>query len=96
MIIYKLVFVFFKQMQSLIIVTTSKKKKKKVHSIEFQKRFIEYKQFNSGKRETEGIFTLSSHPLTELISDKMSSIWTYLKYTKLLYLHSSGCGWNNE
>lgn len=93
MIIYKLVFVFFKQMQSLIIVTTSKKK---VHSIEFQKRFIEYKQFNSGKRETEGIFTLSSHPLTELISDKMSSIWTYLKYTKLLYLHSSGCGWNNE
>lgn len=74
MIIYKLVFVcFFKQMQSLIIVTTSKKKKK-VHSIEFQKRFIEYKQFNSGKRETEGIFTLSSHPLTELISDKMSSI----------------------
>lgn len=81
-------------MQSLIIVTTSKKKK--VHSIEFQKRFIEYKQFNSGKRETEGIFTLSSHPLTELISDKMSSIWTYLKYTKLLYLHSSGCGWNNE
>lgn len=27
MIIYKLVFVFFKQMQSLIIVTTSKKKK---------------------------------------------------------------------
>lgn len=72
MIIYKLVFVFFKQMQSLIIVTTSKKKK--VHSIEFQKRFIEYKQFNSGKRETEGIFTLSSHPLTELISDKMSSI----------------------
>lgn len=73
MIIYKLVFFFFfKQMQSLIIVTTSKKKK--VHSIEFQKRFIEYKQFNSGKRETEGIFTLSSHPLTELISDKMSSI----------------------
>lgn len=72
MIIYKLVFVFFKQMQSLIIVTTSKKKK--VHSIEFRKRFIEYKQFNSGKRETEGIFTLSSHPLTELISDKMSSI----------------------
>lgn len=65
-------FCFFKQMQSLIIVTTSKKKK--VHSIEFQKRFIEYKQFNSGKRETEGIFTLSSHPLTELISDKMSSI----------------------
>lgn len=57
-------------MQSLIIVTTSKKKKK-VHSIEFQKRFIEYKQFNSGKRETEGIFTLSSHPLTELISDEL-------------------------
>lgn len=49
MIIYKLVLFF---LTNAVFNYCHYIKKKKVHSIEFQNRFIEYKQFNSGKSET--------------------------------------------